>query len=420
MAIINSLLEQDFYTFSVGQWVWKHYPDAQVTFALRNRTKDVPLGRIIDRGELKEELDHERSLRFGNTDLHYLRGTNEYSERMFVEPYLEFLRDFRLPEYRLNSSRGDQLDLQFDAPWKEGIYWETIVLPTVTELYTRALLKPLSRFEQSVVYATGRLRLAEKIKVLRQHPEITFSDFGLRRRMNSAWHAEVVQTLHEELPRQFLGTSNTHLAAQLGLMPMGTSSHQRDMAVAGLRDDGTSGWLQRAVREALSSWRDQYGWALSLFLPDTFGSDFFFRLLTEEDLREWKGFRQDSGDPFIFAEKVLALYQHYGIDTREKLIVFSDGLELSTIIALHERFKGRIRVTFGWGTNLTNDLFDNQWHGGLWYGPLSLVVKPVLANGRGLVKLSDNLAKATGLPADIERYKQAAGYADTTYTACKY
>ena len=35
------------------------------------------------------------TLEFNNSELHYLRGTNEYSERMFKEDYLEFLRKFK-------------------------------------------------------------------------------------------------------------------------------------------------------------------------------------------------------------------------------------------------------------------------------------------------------------------------------------
>ena len=51
---------------------------------------------------------------------------------------------------------------------------------------------------------------------------------------------------------------------------------------------------------------------------------------------------------------------------------------------------------------------------------MSLVIKPTHANGRGLVKLSDNPAKAVGDPADVERYKRAAAYAEREAVAPKY
>jgi nicotinate phosphoribosyltransferase len=149
---------------------------------------------------------------------------------------------------------------------------------------------------------------------------------------------------------------------------------------------------------------------LSIFLPDTYGSEFFFDNLTPKELGEWKGVRWDSGDPIVFGDKLIARYEAQGIDPKEKLLIFSDGLDIAAIVKLHTYFKGRIKTSYGWGTNLTNDLWDNEWHNGLWYGPLSLVIKPKTVNGRGLVKLSDNPAKATGDPEDVKRYMAAVGY----------
>jgi len=121
--------------------------------------------------------------------------------------------------------------------------------------------------------------------------------------------------------------------------------------------------------------------------------------------------RHDSGDPVEFGEKALAFYEGHGIDPREKMLIFSDGLELETILRLGEHFAGRINVSFGWGTNLTNDMG---------FEPLSLVVKVVEADGHPTVKLSDNLAKATGRPEDIERFKTIFGHAVTTFEPCRY
>jgi nicotinate phosphoribosyltransferase len=418
--IITSLLEPDFYKFTMGQFVWRRYPDVLVASAFRNRTKNVHLGSIVDVGELREELDHVRTLRFTNSELHYLRGTNEYGERMFCEPYLQFLKGLRLPEYLLEKE-GDNLHLEFDGLWPEQIYWETIALSVVNELYARKLMKPLTWFERDVVYANGRTRLMQKIKTLREHPGIRFSDFGSRRRFSGEWQAYVDEVLRDELPSQFLGTSNTYLANRTGVIPMGTSAHELQMVVAGLHDgSGDDDWLRKAQCEVTEGWWKEYGEGLSIFLPDTFGSAFFLENLTRKDLLEWKGFRQDSKDPFEFGETILAEYQNHDIDAKEKLLIPSDGLTLPVILELEDRFAGRIKVSYGWGTNLTNDLFDNVWQNGLWYGPLSLVVKPIRANGNSLVKLSDNLAKATGNPEDVERYKVAAGYTNTDRVECVY
>ena len=419
--IIQSLLEPDFYKFTMGQFVWRRYSNAQVTYTFKNRTKGVNLGKVLDLGELKEELDHARTLRFTNSELHYLRGTNEYGDRMFCEPYLEFLKNLRLPEYLLERD-GENIRLEFSGSWPEAIYWETQGLAIANGVYSKTLLRRLTSFERECVYATGRLRLAERIAALRKNPDVLFSDFGTRRRFSGEWQQYVVETLRDELSnsKQFLGTSNTYLAMQAGLVPMGTAAHELFMVVAGLLDDGREDWLTASQAEVLAGWWKEYGHGLSIFLPDTFGSDFFVRNLTQDQLIRWKGFRWDSGDPFVFGDRVIERYKQCGVDPTTKLLIPSDGLDLTTILKLHTYFSGRIKMSYGWGTNLTNDLFDNAWHGDLWYGPLSLVVKPSSINGRGLVKLSDNLAKATGMSEDIERYKRAAGYTKADYVECTY
>ena len=412
MPIIESLLDADFYKFTMGQLVFKKYKDVPVTYAFKNRTKRVALGDVVDEGALREELDHVRTLRFNNSELHYLRGTNEYGERMFGEEYLLFLKNLTLPPYRLERSEG-QLRLEFQGKWSEAIYWETLALAIVNELYYRALVSKLSRFERDLALATGRLRLSEKINVLRRHPQISVVDFGTRRRFSRAWQFYVDETLAAELPGQFLGTSDTESALEHGLVPMGTSAHEMYMVLSGVmyESDETDETIRASHNKVLQDWWTEYGWGLSIALTDTYGTDFFFTDMTAEQARNWKGLRQDSGDPFVFGEKAIAFYERHGIDAREKLIIFSDGLDVDTIVRLFERFAGRTKLSFGWGTNLTNDLG---------FEPLSLVVKVVEAAGQKTVKLSDNLAKATGSPEDVERFKGIFGYHGSTFEECRY
>ncbi|MDK2775759.1 MAG: nicotinate phosphoribosyltransferase, partial [Tabrizicola sp.] len=67
----------------------------------------------------------------------------------------------------------------------------------------------------------------------------------------------------------------------------------------------------------------------------------------------------------------------------------------------------RVKVSFGWGTMLTNDFRGLVHHDAL--APFSLVCKALSANGRPTVKLSDNPAKAMGPKAEIDRYKRVFG-----------
>ncbi|MBI4021599.1 MAG: nicotinate phosphoribosyltransferase [Candidatus Aenigmarchaeota archaeon] len=410
MPIINSLLDVDFYKFTMGQLVFHRHRDVKVAYGFTCRTKGVHLAREIDLGQLREELGHVRSLRFGTSDLHYLRGTNEYGERMFREDYLTFLRGLRLPKFHIDSTPEGDLVMLFPGRWCEAIYWETIALAIVNELYARSLLRGMGTFARKAVHAEGILRLRQKIAALRD-ADFTFSDFGTRRRFSGAWQREVVEAVAAELPRQFRGTSNTLLAMQLSVLPMGTSAHELPMVLAAATDDGHDDVVRASHNRVLQEWWQEYGEGLSIALADTFGTDFFLSDFQREQAVAWKGVRQDSGDPIAIGDKVVAFYERHGIDPRGKLLVPSDGLDLEAMLRIADHFRGRIRVSFGWGTNLTNDL-------GL--PALSIVIKAVQANGRGTVKLSDNLAKATGSPADIDRYKRIFGYTGTLTAACRY
>jgi nicotinate phosphoribosyltransferase len=409
MPIIQSLLDVDFYKFTMGQLVFLRYRDVPVTYALTNRTRKIRLASVVDKAELKAELDHARSLRFNNSELHYLRGTNEYGERMFTEDYLQFLRELQLPEYDLEEVDGS-FELRFEGPWSQAIYWETIALALLNELYYRNLMRELSAFSRDLVYAEGRIRLAHKIRTLRDHPEIKFVDFGTRRRFSREWQHYVDRTLADELPEQFLGTSATESAMLHGLVPMGTSAHELYMVMSGIMHESEDR-IRASHNRVLTDWWDLYGWGLSVAVTDTYGSEFFFRDMTEEQAKVWKGLRHDSGDPFEFGERAVRFYEEHDIDPREKLLIFSDGLELDRILKLSERFHGRVELSFGWGTNLTNDMgFD----------PIAIVVKAVEVAGRRTVKLSDNLAKATGSKEDIARFKRIFGHGHEHVEALRY
>jgi nicotinate phosphoribosyltransferase len=406
--IIKSLNDIDFYKHTMCQVaLHRGYTDVPVEYRFLNRTKKIALPEYFTEDRLRSELDAIRKLRFTKSEITFLRGQNRNVKRMFQEDYLDFLGGVQLPEYQL-STQGDHFDLRFPGPWGQAIFWETIALSIVTELFGQAQLSRLTSFEQEVQYAQAKVRLLEKIKKIRKYPRIFITDFGTRRRFSRKWQKFVDRVLATELGKQFLGTSNTLNAMLLSLLPMGTSAHEMYMIYSAIFRQSDH-QLRESHNRVLQDWWDEYGWDLSVALPDTYGSDFFFRDFLREQAVAWKGLRHDSGDPFEFAEKTIAFYEGLGIDPRTKMIVFSDGLEVDTIIELFLRFGDRILVSFGWGTTLTNDLG---------FTTLSLVIKAAMANHLGTVKLSDNLAKAMGSEEDIARFKNVFGYKEATYTEC--
>ena len=64
------------------------------------------LAEIIDEGELRAQLDHARTIRFTKKELIWLAGNTFYGKtQMFSPDFINWLADFRLPEYELRKVR---------------------------------------------------------------------------------------------------------------------------------------------------------------------------------------------------------------------------------------------------------------------------------------------------------------------------
>jgi nicotinate phosphoribosyltransferase len=402
--IVRSLLDTDFYKLLMLQTVYRRHPDLNVVFSLINRSKDVPIARLIDEDDLRAQLDHIRTLRLTRGESTWLRGNTFYGKRwMFGPDFMQWFEDFDMPEYRLER-RGEQYELTFEGSWPEAMMWEIPALAVLMELRSRAVLHEMAQFELQVLYARAMTRLWEKIERLRKLPDLRISDFGTRRRHSFLWQDWAVQAMIEGLGDRFLGTSNCLIAMRRDLEAIGTNAHELPMVYAALAEDDER--LAEAPYKVLENWHADYDGNLRIILPDTYGTKGFLQRAPEW-LASWTGIRIDSGVPEEGAETAIAWWESRGQDPREKLVIFSDGLDVDRIEALYARFHGRVKLGFGWGTLLTNDFRglapDDRLR------PFSLVCKAVSADGRPTVKLSDNPAKAIGPQDQIERYKRVFG-----------
>ncbi|WP_312166003.1 nicotinate phosphoribosyltransferase [Phenylobacterium sp.] len=406
--IIRSLLDTDFYKLLMLQLIWSLHPDVNATFSLINRTRQVRLADVVDEGELRAQLDHARTLSFSRKELIWLAGNTFYGEtQMFKPGFIAWLADFRLPPYELTKHDG-QYELSFHGPWTHASMWEIPALAIINELRTRAVLRGQGRFALDVLYARAKAKLWEKVERLRRLDGLLISDFGTRRRHSFLWQRWCVEALKEGLGRAVLGTSNVLLAMDGDLEAIGTNAHELPMVAAALAD--TDEQLRAAPYQVLDEWRRTYGGNLLVALPDAFGTRAF--LADAPDwVADWTGFRPDSAPPIAGGEEIIAWWKAKGRDPREKLLVFSDGMDIDSIEEAHRHFAGRVRMSFGWGTNLTNDFKGCLPGGGDALDPISLVCKVTQANGRPAVKLSDNPEKATGDPAEIARYIRVFGEA---------
>lgn len=402
--IIRSLIDTDFYKLLMCQSVFRNKPETEVRFSLINRSTNVPLARLIDEGELREQLDHIRSLSLSRGESTWLRGNTFYGKRQMFRPdFMEWFEGLRLPPYHLER-RGDQYELSFEGKWHEVMLWEIPALAVLMELRSRAVLNDMGRFELQVLYARAMTRVWEKIERLRQIQGLSIADFGTRRRHGFLWQDWCVQAMREGLGDALTGTSNCFIAMRREVEAIGTNAHELPMVYSALAADDAA--LAQAPYDVLSDWHDEHEGNLRIILPDTYGTKGFLEHAPDW-LAGWTGIRIDSGDPAAGAEVAIKWWQDRGEDPLQKRVIFSDGLDVDKIAELHGQFAARTKVSFGWGTLLTNDFRGLVPDNGL--APFSLVCKAVSANGRATVKLSDNPEKAMGPAAEIARYKRIFG-----------
>ncbi len=412
---VRTLLDTDFYKLLMLQMIWKMHPRLHVTFQLFNRTSSVKLAEIVDEKELVDQLDHARSLRLAKNELIWLAGNTFYGTRQIFEPaFMEYLANFRLPEYEL-TKRDGQYELRFAGLWTDTVMWEIPALAIINELRARAAMRTMSRFDLDVLYARAKAKLWSKVERLRRlalEGPLKVSDFGTRRRHSFLWHRWCVEALQEGLGANFIGTSNVKHAMDTGLEAIGTNAHELPMVYGAMADSDDE--LREAPYKVLRDWAQMYGGNLLIVLPDCFGSTAFLRDAPDW-VADWKGARPDSKQPVEGARELIDWWKSRGRNPCEKLIVLSDAMDIDSIETSARALRGQVNLSFGWGTNLTNDFLgcapagvDGELRA------ISLVCKVVEAEGRPAVKLSDNPNKELGTPEEIERYKRVFGVAGMT------
>lgn len=402
--VIRRVDENDVYKIMMMYLIWSEYPNLQVKFGFKNRTKNVVLADHIDIGELRAQIKATAQLAFGDEVLAIYR-----SWELFPEEFLQALKQLRLVRPKV-AIVDPLLTIETDGLWLNDTLWEIYILAIVSELAGRGRAKAEGISERAL-FKAGDERLTEKINIFKQHPELKISQFGLRRRFSGPWEEHVTERFLNETS-VITGISNMYLADKFGIPAQGTNAHELSMALTALARHSGPKAMREAPYLVLGLWQKLFGHKSLIMLDDAYGSEVFQRDLPRHFLESYRGFRHDSGDPFAYGEAVIKLYQQYGINACTKVIIFSDGLTPDKALKLYEHFKGRIIVLFGMGTNLTNDFGVLP--------ALSLVMKIIEAAGNPAVKLSNNLNKATGLLEEVEYYKEVFGYTNTASEAVVY
>ena len=390
MAIIRSILDTDLYKFTTSYAYSKLYPRAYGQFRFIDRAKTrYPEGFAE---LLRQELQQMAELQLARDEAQFLTR-----ELPYLPPtYIDFVRGFRFDPDEVHVSQDEEGQLSIVA---EGLLyrvtlWETPILALVSELYYKVLgVEPdLAYAEQSIIAKAQRLK----------EEGITFSMFGMRRRFSSDIEDRVTRLLKEYSGTNFYGTSNVYFAYKHGLRVSGTHPHEW------VQFHGAMFGYKMANYMAMEDWINVYDGDLGTVLTDTYTTDVFMRNFSKKHAMLFTSLRHDSGDPLLFADKVIARYRELRVDPQIKYIIFSDSLDAERAIEIAKHCKGRIGTSFGIGTNFSNDV-------GAGIQPMNIVMKlwkckmTEKDKWHPCVKLSDVDGKHTGEPEEIDLAQRTLG-----------
>ncbi|KAG8908353.1 nicotinate phosphoribosyltransferase [Tulasnella sp. 403] len=412
---VSSILDTDLYKLTMQQAVTHHFPDAEVVYYFTNRSKSMRFNQAAIEA-ITQAINQLENVQLTDQELVWLRKACPY----FKSGYLDFLSRFRFkPKEQVtlrftpssDSPEWGDLDIDFKGKWSETILYETPVMAIVSEAYFKHVDTDWTLEKQEGrAYAKGK-KLYEAGAIL--------SEFGSRRRRSYMAQNLVIQgllradkDLRASGKGRLAGTSNVHFAHIYDLAPIGTIAHEWMMGVA-----ATNGY-EGANMLALKLWEQVYppspSNALHIALTDTFTSAVFFKdwVKNPETAIRWRGVRQDSGDPFIFIQQAKEAYESLGVERQDKLIIFSDGLDVDLAIRIKAAcdeagFKCMSSASFGIGTFMTND-FDSTLKGGR-SKPMNIVIKLGTINGNPCIKISDDITKNTGDKDVVRTVKEHFG-----------
>jgi nicotinate phosphoribosyltransferase len=378
MSIITSLLDNDFYKFTMMQCVLHQFPGTTVKYEFKSRGFEK-LGFLAE--EVNDEIGEYCILRFYHDELEFLR-TVPY----FTQDFIDFLSFYRPNRSHIKCfSRNEDLVIEVTGSWLLTILFEVPILAIVNELY----FQHMQTMTQIMVFDTQQEEVLQNKLSIAQKSGFTFSDFGTRRRFSNEWQYEIVKRC--SMTGSFNGTSNVLFSKYFNMKPIGTMAHeflQAGQAVGPRIVDSQKYMLQK--------WVDEYRGNLGIALTDVISIDAFLRDFDSYFAKLYDGVRHDSGDPFDFGYKVINHYQKLRINPRTKTLVFSDGLNFEKAAEIYVEFKNNINVVFGIGTNLTNDVQD--------FKPLNIVMKMTECNGSPVAKISDSPGKSMCRDEEYVRY----------------
>jgi nicotinate phosphoribosyltransferase len=386
MVTLQSILDNDFYKFTMQQCVVKLFPRAKARYGFINRGKhSFPKGFAE---VLRQSVDAMASLKLTKEEKKWLGAACPYLDPV----YLDFLEGYSYDPSEVKIVQaGDQLEVFAEGYWYRTILWEVPLLCLISEnFYTT---QNLQREGDEEVMVKTKMKIEAYGEL-----GVSIAEFGTRRRHSFDVHQLVIETL-KKYGKTFVGTSNVHLAMINGTKPIGTHAHEWFMFHAAKYG------FKMANTVALEHWVNVYRGDLGIALSDTFTTNEFYEVFDKKFAKLFDGVRHDSGDPIEFADKTIQHYKKMGVNPLSKTIIFSDSLDLEKVNRIAEYCRGKIGISFGIGTNFTNDVGLKS---------MNIVIKmmealPEAQPWTPVVKLSDVPGKHSGDEETIELAKKVLG-----------
>ena len=386
--IIDSLLQNDLYKYSMGMAIYHQFPDYMTTWTFKCRNKDVFFTpEMVE--EIKAQIKLYCELRFTEDELQYLD-----SIKWIKGSYVNYLRLWRprYEDFKISIDAECGLFIETKGTWLNTSMYEIPTLAIVNEVYFRM------QYDYDNLIKSFKEKLDIKAEWLRngKYYPSSFSEFGLRRRLSAEAQEYAVKTLAETkiCAGKFVGTSNVYLAKKYGLTPVGTMAHEWIMCVGQgnhKHNPAYSNWY------ALDAWVKEYGVLNGIALTDAITTDCFLKDFQLTYATLFSGVRHDSGDPYEWGEKIIKHYESLGINPKTKTLLFSDSLDFERADKLFRHFGDRTNVAFGIGTYISNDTC---------VPPLNIVMKTTACNGMDVAKISDTEGKGMCKNPDYVAYLQ--------------
>lgn len=376
--IINSILDDDLYKFSMMNFYIDHFPEAEATYTFNNRNQKMRFNTAAVE-EIKRQIFLMQTLKLTDAEHDWMKSNLPFLPASFRQ-YLAAYR-FNPAQVNVGLTEGGQLTVSIKGKIRDTVLWEVPLMAIISEVYFLIMDGDWSMEGQDVL-------AFKKAKELNE-AGCDFTDFGTRRRRNFETQDIVVKTMSAF--KGFMGTSNCFLAMKYGVKALGTCAHEAIGAVAAMVS------LNHPNAAFMDLWSDTYKGDLGTMLPDTYGIDSFLGDFTLKRAKLWDGVRHDSGDPFVFTDKILKHYESLKINPVSKLIVFSNALDVDAAIGLHTYCSDKIRCSFGIGTHFTSD-FRKASNPLEKSEPMNMVIKLTCVDDVPVVKLSDDKGKVIGDP----------------------